>query len=131
VSYLIDSDRVIDVLTSQREARRLIRAVAVDGLVISLITYGEVLAGVYYSRDSVAAKAGFRSLLRDIDVLPIDELVIVRFARIYGGLRNTGNAIDATDALVAATAIEHNLTLVTRNLRHYRPVPGLALNEPA
>ena len=130
MTYLIDTDRVIDLLAGRQEATRLLRSSIGDGLTISLMTYGEVLAGVYYGHDSVAAEAGFRSFLREIDVLPIDEPVIVRFARIYGALRSIGQPIDATDALVAATAIEHNLTLVTRNLRHYRRVPGLILHQP-
>ena len=52
-----------------------------------------------------------------------------RFARIRGRLRATGQTIGDTDILIAATAIEHDLTLVTRNRRHYDRIPDLTLYE--
>ncbi len=52
-----------------------------------------------------------------------------RFARIRGQLRATGQIIGDTDILIAATAIHHGLTLVTRNRRHYDRVPSLSVYE--
>jgi predicted nucleic acid-binding protein len=52
-----------------------------------------------------------------------------RFARIRGGLRATGRVIGDSDILIAATAIEHRLSLVTRNRRHYDRIPGLTLYQ--
>lgn len=34
------------------------------------------------------------------------------------------------DALIAATAMEHNLKLYTRNTRHFRMIPELKVNQP-
>jgi tRNA(fMet)-specific endonuclease VapC len=48
-----------------------------------------------------------------------------RFARIRGELRRTGNIIGDFDILIGATALQHKLTLVTRNLRDYTRIPHL------
>jgi len=59
-----------------------------------------------------------------------------RFARFRGELRRRGQIIPDPDLRIAATAIEHGLTLVTRNRRNRRNrrdfdrIPGLALFEP-
>jgi len=56
-----------------------------------------------------------------------------RFARFRGELRRRGQIIPDPDLRIAATAIEHGLTLVTRNRRNRRDfdrIPGLALFEP-
>lgn len=56
---------------------------------------------------------------------PMTKPIMQRFARIRGELRRTGNIIGDFDILIAATALHHNLTLVTRNLRDYNRIPNL------
>lgn len=50
-----------------------------------------------------------------------------RFARLRGDLRRKGQLIGDPDILIAATALHHDLMLVTRNLRDFQRVPGLTL----
>jgi predicted nucleic acid-binding protein len=51
--------------------------------------------------------------------------------RIRGDLRRVGRRLEDTDLLIAATALEHDLMLVTRNVNHFARVPGLRLYQPA
>jgi len=62
-------------------------------------------------------------LLAQIDVVPIDERAVFQFDRLRAlkGLRKIGRA----DILVASIALAHDVTLVTRNARHFRRIPGL------
>lgn len=55
----------------------------------------------------------------------MDREVAERAGRIR---RETG--VRTPDALIAATALEHRLTLVTRNLREFQPLRGLRLSTP-
>ena len=55
----------------------------------------------------------------------MDRAVAERAGRIRREVR-----IGTPDALIAATAIEHRMTLVTRNLRHFEAVKQLRLRQP-
>jgi len=52
-----------------------------------------------------------------------------RFARIRGELRKAGRAIGDFDILIAASAIRHDLVLITRNIRHYERIPELKIYQ--
>lgn len=128
MSYLVDSDVVADVLTGQPAATALLRGLARAALAISLITYGEVYEGIYYGRDSRTAEAVFRRFLRGVTVLPLSRAIMRRYARERGDLRAKGQLIGDPDILIAATALEHGLTLVTRNRRHFQRIPQLVMH---
>jgi tRNA(fMet)-specific endonuclease VapC len=53
-----------------------------------------------------------------------------RFAQTRTLLRSQGMLIPDMDILIAATALAHNLTLLTRNVRHFQRIPGLARYQP-
>jgi tRNA(fMet)-specific endonuclease VapC len=125
VKFLIDSDWVVDYLKGLDTATALLNSLEPDGLAISIITFGEVLEGILFGRDRARHEAGFRRLLRRADVLPLSRAVMARFARTRGELRSRGQVIGDMDLLIAATALEYDLTLVTRNRRHFDRVPGL------
>ncbi len=50
-------------------------------------------------------------------------------ARLYADLRSAGILIDDADLLIAATAIRHGATFVTRNTKHFQRIPGLRLTD--
>jgi tRNA(fMet)-specific endonuclease VapC len=128
MKYLVDTDRVADWLNSRADAVQLLSSLRQDGLAMSLITYGEVYDGIYYGRDPHRTEQIFRSFLRWVDVLPLTRPIMRRFARVRGHLRQQGQLISDPDLLIAATAIHHDLTLLTRNLRHFQRIPGLQLH---
>ncbi len=53
------------------------------------------------------------------------------YATIRGQLHATGMSIGDNDLLIAATALRHDLTLVTRNRRHFDRIPDLRLHMAA
>ena len=128
MSYLVDSDYVADWLKGRPDAVRLLTTLRTDGLAISVITYGEIYEGVYYGRDPAAAERGFRQFLRAVTVLPTTRTIMRRFARLRGDLRALGQLIGDMDLLIAATALAADLTLVTRNRRHFARIPDLRLH---
>lgn len=125
--YLVDSDVVADALKGKSQAVQLLSTLSPDGLAISLVTYGEIYEGILYSRDSKASERVFNRFLRDVTVVPMTRPIMRRFAQLRGQLRAAGNIISDFDLLIAATAIQNNLTLVTRNKRHFARVPGLTI----
>jgi tRNA(fMet)-specific endonuclease VapC len=127
VTYLINTDRTIDFIKGRDDAIRLLTTLATEPLSISLITYGEIYDGIYRSMNPVKQESVFLRLLGWIEVLGFDEAIMKRFARIRGDLRVIGQSVGDADILIAATAIHHDQTLVTRNQKHFQRIPGLKL----
>jgi tRNA(fMet)-specific endonuclease VapC len=129
VSYLIDTDWVVDHLLGKPAAIQLLGSLEPDGLAISLDTFGEIYEGIYHGTDPVQAEAVFLDFLGRVDVIGLDTEVFKLYATIRGRLRSIGQLVAEFDLLIAATAIHHDLILVCRNLRHYRRILGLKLHQ--
>jgi predicted nucleic acid-binding protein len=127
MSYLLDTDVVVNWLKGRQGEVALLRSLSQTGLAISLISYGEIYEGIYFGRDPVANEKLFRQFLRWVDVVPLNRSILRRFARLRGQLRQTGQLISDTDLLIAATALHHSLILVTGNTRHFSRIPDLSL----
>lgn len=125
--YLIDTDWVAEYLKGRDPVTRTLNSLATEELAISIITYGEIYEGIYYSRDPKRSEQGFLQFLRGTAVLPLNRPIMKEFARIRGQLRKVGQIITDPDILIAATAIYHDLTLLTNNKRHFSRIPGLKL----
>ena len=109
---LVDTDVFIDHLRGAREL-----TAGRHRLHYSVITRCELLSGVVGS-------ALVQQLLEPFRELPVDRDVAERAGRIR---RDTG--IATPDALIAATAIQHDLILVTRNRGHFEPVKRLRIRN--
>lgn len=129
MKYLVDSDWVADWLAGRQSAIELLTTLSQDGLAISLITFGEIFEGIYFGRDPERAERGFRDFIRGVTVLPLSRPIMQRFARIRGELRRSGKIIGDPDILIAATAMHHGQTLLTRNEADFKRVPGLTMYE--
>jgi predicted nucleic acid-binding protein len=125
--YLVDTDWVADFLKDREPAQNVFRALAPDGFAISLITYGEIQEGILYGQNIRVHAHGFRQFLRWVRVLPLTRTTMRHFARIRGELRARGQLIGDMDLLIAATALNYRLTLLTRNVRHFERVPDLQI----
>lgn len=113
-TLLLDTDVLIDHL---RGFRRL--DLVDPAWKISVVTRCELFAG----RNT--DEAGLRRTLNGIGELSVDRAI----AESAGRIRRV-TQLDVPDALIAATALEHQLPLMTRNLRHFEGVTGLVLRDP-
>lgn len=125
MTYLCDSDWVIDFLKGRTEATALFGQLYDGGMAMSIMTFAEVYEGIYYGRDQMKHDAGFRALCRAMRVLGVNRSIARRYARIRGDLRARGLLIPQPDTLIAATALHYDLILVTRNLRDFQRIPNL------
>jgi tRNA(fMet)-specific endonuclease VapC len=62
-------------------------------------------------------------------VLPLTDDIIVQAADLYALLHQAGQLISDADILIAATALKHNLVMVTENVNHFRRIPGLSIES--
>jgi predicted nucleic acid-binding protein len=90
-----------------------------DRVAVSVVTIGELQLGIFNARDDTtrARRADTLALARAADPIPISEAIMVTWARLVSASKAAGvdRTIKLTDALIAATAIEHGLSLVTQD----------------
>jgi predicted nucleic acid-binding protein len=88
-------------------------------IAVSVVTIGELQLGVLAATDAAvrARRADTLMLARAADPIPISEAVMVTWARLVSDCRRAGahRTVKLTDALIAATAIEHGLPIVTQD----------------
>lgn len=68
----------------------------------------------------------FLSMLPTVEVLSLDTHAAELAGRIYADLQRVGQPIGVADSIIAAIALENNLTLVTGNQAHYRRIQLLS-----
>ena len=133
VGYLLDTN----VISETRKARAdggvmaFLSAADAAGLFLSVLTLGELRKGVEAKRrtDPISADQlgswvdGIETIFAD-RVLPVDAAVARRWGELSADRR-----LPVIDTLIAATAIRHGLTLVTRNTRDVEPT-GVPLVDP-
>ena len=132
MSFLLDSDFVIDYFTSQRHAQRLMPAFVAAGLAINIIIFIELREGILSSANRAAAELQLATFMESATLLPLDLAVAQRTAELRVDLRARRSHIQhrAFDLVIAATALEHDLVLVSANTRDYEDIPGLKLLNP-
>ena len=111
---LVDTDILVDHLRGVRRLRS-----GRGSFTYSVITRTELFAGRATDEDRV------RALLA-----PMRELVVDRTIAERAGVLRRTLAILTPDALIAATALEFGIPLMTRNRRDFEAVPGLAIVAP-
>ena len=132
--FLLDTDVLSALRRRERnpEAVRWVESQRTADLYLSVVTAGEIERGI--TRQQRENPSFARELALWLDrvlswygdrILPVD----VATARRWGQLSATLGH-DGADLLIAATAIEHGLTVVTRNVRHFEPT-GVAVLNPA
>lgn len=126
MSYLLDADWIISFLNGRAEAVALVAQLADRGLAISIIACGEIYEGLLASSASRRHIARFEAFTATVDVITPDLDVARRYGTARSLLRLQGLPIPDNDLWIAATALAHDLTLVSRD-HHFTRVPGLQL----
>jgi tRNA(fMet)-specific endonuclease VapC len=130
MTYLIDTDWVIDHLNHIERVTKRLEERAPEGLALSIISLAELYEGVYYSRDPVESEAALQRFLNpELTLLGMDEETCQIFGKERGRLRAAGLMIGDCDLLIGATALRHHLTLLTNNRRHFERIEGLHIES--
>lgn len=92
----------------------------------SIITRFEILRGLKANGATTGIKA-FDLLCRQNEIIELNDKIIVRAADIYADLYKRGLLIMDADILIAATALENKLPIVTNNESHFNRITDLQI----
>jgi len=122
-TYLPDTNILVDVLNDKNERRALLRKLVVEGhrLACCAVTVAEVYAGMR-PHEALQTDLFLSSLVWYEDSREIAR----RAGRLRFDCARQGTTLSLADTLIAATVIEHGLTLITPNPKHF-PMPEVAL----
>jgi predicted nucleic acid-binding protein len=112
-----------------RETRRPLDARALpDELAVSIITIGELRAGVLVADSVETRDRRLRTLTAALalDPIPVDDAVAAQWARLRVLLRDSGQRMPVNDSWIAATAMAHAVPVVTQD-DDFPTVEGLAV----
>jgi toxin FitB len=131
--YLLDTV-VISELRKSRPLAQVVawlRSVENTKLCLSVVTIGEIERGIEKCRNTepefAQALADWLDMLLSVygdNVLSVTPPIAKRWGTLSARLNHEG-----ADLLIAATALEHKLTVATRNVKHFKPT-GVALVNP-
>ena len=121
--YLIDSTILIDAFRGQKKAIAFLSNI--DPIVISIVTQAELIEGA-------RSRTELEKINRIIHTYPVLPITDASSKRAITLLKTyfLKHGILFDDALIAATALEHNLTLATTEKKHFSPIKGLILYSP-
>jgi tRNA(fMet)-specific endonuclease VapC len=122
--YLLDTGLLIRHLRGQKSAVQLLRGLGkANRLCISTITRLEVQAGAHESERQITNKLLSRFVNLDLDIRTADKA-----GELIANSKGLNTPILVPDAIIAATALIHNMTLVTYNLKDFECVSNLSLH---
>lgn len=124
---VFDTSFVVDFLRGDEGARRLMRLLerGAAPLGVTPYTHFELYAGIGRSDRAAEEKRRVESLLDALVVFPF-EAEAAKFAGLLDArLEREGRSVGLVDLLMGCTALHHGESLVTRNRKHFAPIPGL------
>jgi len=126
MSFLIDTDIVSWYLKGNgRVGNRFLQYTG--RLHISVATLAELATWTNRANASAKRKQGLVDLLQDVVVLDATREIALRYGREEARLMDKGLAATEFDLLIAATALTHDLVLVTHNVRDFQVIPDLMI----
>lgn len=113
--FLIDSDIIIWALRGRKETTELLKEVQKSGVPsCSPISIVEVQLGMKKGEEEKTSE-----FLNSLEVYSVDREIANKAGEFLKKHKKKGVTLELTDAIIGATCILHNLTLVTYNTRHY------------
>lgn len=127
--YLLDTDTLIYLLKGEPSVIENLRRHRSSRLATSVICLMELYYGAYKSKNIPANLAKVKSVESILENIPVREETVEIFGMLKAQLESAGTPLDGLDLIIAASALSHNGTVVTSNLRHFQRVAGLRLEN--
>jgi hypothetical protein len=121
---MIDTDVLIWYLRGNKKSKETIEKM--DGFLISVLTYMELVQGMRNKRELTTLRSALRKW--NIKILLINEDISAK-AMFLVEQHYLSNSLVLADALIASTAISNGLKLLTGNVKHYKIIKNVEIEE--
>lgn len=128
-NYLVDTDWVIHYLNGHAGIAKRLDELKEQGLALSVVALAELYEGVYYSTRPEANEQALQDFLRGVTVIGINEETCKLFGKERGRLRSSHAVVGDFDLLIGVTALQHGLTLLSNNRRHFEVIQGITMES--
>lgn len=126
--FLLDTCTCISMLRNEGFVRETLRRVGVKNCYISEITVAELYFGVAKAENKKRKLEDIEKIQKLFRVIPayssFKEYGEIRFTLEHSGMR-----VDQFDLLIGATALHHQMTLVTSNIKHFNRIQGINIKN--
>ena len=132
MTYLVDAN-VLSEPTKPVPNNKVINWLTANegNLVVDSIIVGELCVGILAlprGRKRTKLEDWFDDVVQTIDCLPWDATISRRWAKLVVDLKQKGDKLPLLDSMIAATALQHDLTVATRNTRDFNKTDVQVLN---
>jgi tRNA(fMet)-specific endonuclease VapC len=125
--YALDTNTVLDYFRGKGQVAARLLATPPSEVGLPAVAAYEVWVGVLGSQNAKRRQVEYERFLAVVAILPFDAVAGRRAADLRLALERKGELIGPMDMLIAATALAHGATLVTRNVREFDRVQGLTV----
>lgn len=129
VKYLLETNTCIAAIRQHVRVLARLTQREPEELSVAVMTVAELWFGALKSADPARGRAVTDAFLEPFEWLPFDETAADHYASARLHLERRGQPIGERDLIIAATALAHDLTVVTGNVREFQRVPGLRLEN--
>jgi len=135
--FLLDTNIPSEIIRTRPDPRVTAWVVAqgVTTLYLIVVTIGELRKGITILQESKRRSQLLEWLQNDLmrlfagRILPVTQAIADRWGVLSGQRQIAGRPLSMADGILAATTLEHGLTLVTRNVKDYENL-GLSIHDP-
>lgn len=129
MKYLLDTNIISYALRNRDETLMArLAEVGCENVCTSVLVKVELEYGAHL-RDSSRLWAAVRGFLGGLEILSLTRDDTDSVAKVAAALRRRGRPVGQMDTLIAGHALSRGLTLVTHNVRHFREIEGLAVED--
>ena len=130
MKWMLDTNICIAIIRRRPEAAlRRLRGKAIGQVGISSLTLAELQYGAARSREPAAARDALAEFVLALEVAPFDDAAAAIYGEVRAQLESRGQPIGPIDTLIAAHALALDTVLVTDNVREFRRVRGLVVED--
>lgn len=127
--FVLDTNTLSYFFRGEGRIAQHLASVSPSEIAIPAIVLFEIETGIAKSDDASRHRAQLDEAMATIQVLPFGRKEARAAARVRADLEAAGRTIGPYDVLIAGTALANGATLVTRNEREFKRVPGLAVES--